>query len=315
MQNFLFSLNATMPVFLIILLGWILRKVNVVNDRFATDLNKLTFHVLFPLLLFRDIAECDLKQCFNPRFMIYCFVTTIVSFLVVWGLSEICIKDKRVIGTFTMCSFRGSAAVLGVAFVLNMYEHAGMVPLMIICSVPLYNIFSVILLTFRGVKPIDGGKNGIRKAFVNIITNPLIIGIVLGIPFAIYQISFPIILSKGINSLCSVATSLALLMVGAGFDTKQAIAKRKLVAISSSIKLVILPLIFIPIAVKLGFREEALIAILIMLGAPTTVSTYIMSKAMNGDDVLSSGVVVVTTLFSAITITGIIFLLRILHYV
>lgn len=310
MDNFIFSLHATLPVFCVILLGWLFRKWNIVNEKFATDLNKLTFNVLFALLLFRDIAQSDIRQQFNPKFMVFCLLVTVGCFVVIWIIAELTIKEPSEIGTFVMCSFRGSAAVLGVAFVENIYGNSGMVPLMIICSVPLYNIFSVILLTFRGKVPIAKGKEGIKKAIKNVLTNPLIIGIIAGIPFAVFHVQFPVLIEKPINTLCSMATPLALLMVGAGFETKEAMGKIKLSAISSLIKLVIQPAIFMSLAIVMGFRGSELIAILIMVGAPTTVSCYIMSMAMNGDETLSSSVVVLTTLFSAITITGAIFILK-----
>ena len=100
-----------------------------------------------------------------------------------------------------------------------------------------------------------------------------------------------------------LATPLALIGLGAGFEGRKALAKIKPTLICSLTKLFIMPAIFLPMAALLGFRDEKMVAILIMLGAPTTASTYIMSKNMGHEGVLSSSCVVATTFLSSIFIT------------
>ena len=141
-------------------------------------------------------------------------------------------------------------------------------------------------------------------------TNPIIIGIVAGIPFALLKFQFPVIIEKSINSVASLSTPLALITIGAGFSTGAALEKWKPTVIASLIKLVIIPGIFLPVAVWMGFRNEEMVALLILTGAPTTVSSYIMAKNMGNDSVLASGIVVMTTLLSSVTLTAIIFILK-----
>ena len=100
------------------------------------------------MLLFKDIATADIRSDFNLAFVLFCMITTTIMFLAIWGLSYIFIKDKTQVGAFTQASARGSAAVLGIAFINNIYGNSGMAPLMIVSAVPLYNILSVIILTF-----------------------------------------------------------------------------------------------------------------------------------------------------------------------
>jgi hypothetical protein len=312
MDNFIFSLNATVPVFFIIFMGWFLKRIGIIDEKFSQVNDKLSFKVLFPLLLFKDISSADLKQDFDIRFALFCFIGTIICFAVIWIMAEIFIKDKSIIGSFVQGSFRGSAAILGVAFVENMYGSAGMVPLMIVAAVPLYNIFSVIILTVRGK---DNRKISIKSLLMSIVTNPMIIGIFTGLPFALLEVHFPAIIEKCISNLSVLTTPLALLSVGAGFEIENAVKKLKPSIAASLIKLVMQPAILLPVAVLMGFRNQEIIAILIMTGAPTTVSSFIMAKNMNNDAELASSIVVITTLFSAITITGIIFIFRTLGYV
>jgi hypothetical protein len=129
------------------------------------------------------------------------------------------------------------------------------------------------------------------------------------------EVHFPAIIEKCISNLSVLTTPLALLSVGAGFEIENAVKKLKPSIAASLIKLVMQPAILLPVAVLMGFRNQEIIAILIMTGAPTTVSSFIMAKNMNNDAELASSIVVITTLFSAITITGIIFIFRTLGYV
>ena len=120
----------------------------------------------------------------------------------------------------------------------------------------------------------------------------------------------PAMAEKTLSMLSNLATPLALLAIGAAFVWGDALKKAKPTVLASLIKLVVLPALFLPLAVKLGFRNEQLMAILIMLGSPSTPSGYIMAKQMGNDHVLANGIVVLTTLLAAVTITGWIFLLR-----
>ena len=309
MDSFIFSLNATMPVFLVIVLGYILKQLGLFTDEFCRVGNKYVFLVALPVLLFRDIAQTNLYTDFKLSFVLYCAGVTTLVFLGVWFLAAHILKDKSLVGAFAQASVRSSAAILGIAFVENMYGNAGLAPLMIVSAVPLFNIYSVIILTFSA----NGGQHGkeaIRKACINVLKNPIIIGIVLGLPFSLLRIDIPTISLKMIESVGATATPLALLVVGAGFEGTKALAKIKPTLWATAIKLVILPAVFLPLAIALGFHDAELVAVLIMLGSPTTVSCYVMATNMGNDGELSTSIIVLTTLLSSVTLTGWIFLLR-----
>lgn len=316
MTNLIFSLNATMPVFILILIGWFLGEIGMLTKDFTKVSNKFAFHIALPALLIVDISAMDIQQVFDMRFVIFCMVSTTVSFFSIWGLAKMFLKEKDSIGAFVQGAFRGSAAILGVAFVQNMYGNSGMVPLMIIGAVPLFNIYSVLVLTFEGENAKKDGS-GMRRALINILHNPIIIGILIGMIASILHIyeHLPVIISKPLSNLASLASPLALLTIGAEFEGKKALKKMKPTLWATFYKLIGMPLIFLPIAIALGFREDNLIAILIMLGAPTTVSSYIMAVNMEHDGVLASSIVVLTTLLSAITLTAEIYILKILGLV
>lgn len=190
-------------------------------------------------------------------------------------------------------SFRSSAAVMGLAFIQNLYGTSVMGPLMIIGAVPLYNIYSVIVLTFEAAGEESGKDTSkIKTACINIVKNPIIIAIVLGIISALLKIEYPVLVNKTVNNVAQMATPLALIALGAGFEGRAALAKIKPTMAASLIKLIIQPAIFLPIAHMIGFGGEEMIGILVMLAAPATPSCYIMAKNMNNDGVLTASICV-----------------------
>jgi hypothetical protein len=311
LNNFIFSLNTTIPVFLVIVLGWFLMQRKMFNEDFVNIINKYVFKVALPVLLFKDIATTPIRDVFDPKFVGFCMIGTTIMFMGVWALTTIFMKDKSMVGAFTQAAARGSAAVLGIAFVQNIYGDSGMTPLMIVAAVPLYNIYSVIILTVcANDQAHTNAAATIKRAFFNILTNPIIIGIAAGVPFSLLNVTLPPLVLKTVTSISQTATPMALLAVGAGFEGRKAIKKIKPTLIATFIKLIALPAIFFPFAIAMGFRESALVAILVMVGSPTTVTCYIMAKNMGNDEVLSSSIVVTATLLSSISLTFWIFILK-----
>lgn len=310
-ENFIYSMNATLPIFLVMVIGYVLRRIGMLNDDFVAVANRFNFKVTLPVMLFRDIAGVNIREVFDPGYVLFCAAASTVCFWLIWGGTKLWVKDKSIRGAFVQASFRSSAAVMGLAFIENIYGSSAMGPLMIIGAVPLYNIFSVIVLTFEGEKAgEEKGRQKIREAGLNIIKNPIIIAILAGLIVAWIGLEFPVIVNKTVGSVSQMATPLALITIGAGFEGRKALAKIRPTIAASLIKLVIQPLIFVPVAVWLGFSGEKMIAILIMLAAPTTPSCYIMAKNMDHDGVLTASVVVMTTLLAAFTLTGWIFVLK-----
>lgn len=311
MSDFLFSINVTFPIFLVMVIGWFLHQIGMLDEHFVTVANRFNFKVTLPFMLFRDISSVNIREVFDLKFVLFCAIASTVCFWAIWGAAKLFVKDDSIRGAFVQSSFRSSAAVMGLAFISNIYGKSAMGPLMIIGAVPLYNIYSVIVLTFEAQNEDGTRESGkIKEACVNIIKNPIIISIFLGMAVALAGIQFPTIIDKSINSVAQLATPLALIVIGAGFEGKKALAKIKPTAWAAAIKLVIQPLIFLPVAAYMGFHGEKMIAILIMLSSPTTPSCFIMAKNMKNDGVLTASVIVTTTLLSAFTLTFWIFLLR-----
>lgn len=302
MENLIFSLNATIPIFLMMLLGMLFRKLGWMDEVFAAKMNKFVFLVPLPVLLFEQLATVDFSEVWDIKFIIFCFVVTAIS-ITISTLISLLWKDRSIKGEFIQATYRSSAALLGIAFIQNIYGTAGMAPLMIIGSVPLYNIMAVVVLSF--FKP---GNNSFDKALVKktlkgIVTNPIIIGIVAGFVWSALKLPMPLILHKTVSSIGATATPMGLMSMGATFEMKKATSKMKPTLVAVFMKLVGFCAIFLPVAAMLGFRNEQLIAILVMLGSATTVSCFVMARNMGHEGTLSSGVIMLTTLLSAFTLT------------
>ena len=218
-------------------------------------------------------------------------------------------------GEFIQASYRSSAALLGIAFIQNIYGDAGLAPLMIIGSVPLYNMMAVAVLSFFQPEQRKRDKLLWKKTLKGIVTNPIIIGIAAGLFWSALRIPMPYVIEKTVSNIGAVATPLGLMALGASFDVQKALGKIKPVIAACMLKLVGFTAVFLPFAVMLGFRREELIAILVMLGSATTVSCYVMAKNMGHEGTLTSGVVMLTTVFSAFTLTGWLFILKSMNLV
>ena len=227
--------------------------------------------MLLPILLFRDIAQGRITEQFDPVFFFFCAGATTVYFFAVWIGASLFLKDKSMVGAFTQGAFRGSQAILGVAFVQNL----------------------VLTVTAPDAQQADH-RGLVGKTLRGIITNPIILGIFAGLPFSLLAIDFPPMLDKGLSMLGNCATPMALLSIGAGFEGAKAIKKLGPTCAAVFIKLVLLSAIFLPMGVALGFREQTLVAIVILCG----------------DHVLSSSIIVLSTALSAVTLTLTLFILR-----
>lgn len=317
MSNLVFSINATMPVFLVMVVGYFLKRTRILNDEFVRVSNQFNYKCTLPVLLFTDIASTNIRENFDASYVLFCAGVTTIAFVLLWIGARLFMKDKSIIGEFVQASYRSSAAVLGVAFIQNMYGTSGMAPLMIIGSVPLFNVYAVLVLTFESGSDENRGSlsETLKSALVNIAKNPIIISIILGVIVSYFNVAFPTIINKTLSSIASLATPLALIATGAEFKGRAAIAKIKPTLVASLIKLVVLPGIFLFAAIKMGFYDQKLVALIIMLGSPTTASSYIMAKNLNAEGTLTASTVVITTLLSSVTLTFWIYLMRTLGYI
>lgn len=314
LENLRFSLNATVPVFLMMVFGWFCKKIGLLDDHTTAKLNKFTFNTTLPALLFIDLSQADFRAVWDWKFVLFCISATLLSvgIAVVYSLFH---NDKAERGEIIQAAYRSSAAVLGIAFVKNIYGEATMAALMIAGTVPLYNIIAVTALSVTSPDKKDSGKKLLFDTLKGIVTNPIIIGIAVGMIWSLLKIPQPVILEKSVSYLANMATPLSLIALGASFKASDAKGKFPVTIGITFIKLVLFCGIFLPVAILFGFRNEKLIAILVMLGSATTGSCFVMAKNFGHNGTITAFSVMLTTLGSAFTLTAWLFILKSLNYI
>ena len=314
-ENLLFSLNASMPIVLLMIFGYICRKVDLLDDHATSKLNKFTFKAALPALLFKDLSTADFRAVWDGEMVGFCVIVTILSvaIAVVYSLFH---KDKAERGEIIQASYRSSAAVLGIAFVNNIYGESLMAALMIVGTVPIYNIIAVAVLAATSPdKKGESKKMLFLDTLKGVVTNPIIIGIAVGILWSLIKIPQPAIMSKTVGYMANMATPLSLIALGASFKVEEAKSKVGVTVGICFIKLILFCGIFLPIAINMGFRGEKLVAVLVMLGSATTGSCFVMVKNFGHKGTITAFAVMLTTICSAFTLTLWLFLLRSKGYI
>lgn len=299
MENFILSFNVVTPLFLIMSLGYYLKYIKLLDKQTLNVMNSVCFKVFLPILLFFNIYQSDVKSSFNINLITFSVSSIVILFIVLCFLIPKIEKDNKKRGVMIQGIFRSNFVIFGMPIATSIYGEVniGTTALLIAVIVPLFNLLSVISLElFR-----DGEIN-LKKILKGIITNPLIIASAIGILFVTLNITLPTFIEKSVSDIAKIATPLSLILLGGSFSFSHIKEYLNHTIIIVFNKLIFVPLIFIPIAIKLGFRGIELLTILLIFAAPVAVSTFQMSKQMDGDSTLAEQSIVFTCLFCIPTV-------------
>lgn len=319
MSNLLFTLNAILPIILPIVLGYFLKRIHFFKEDFLAEANKLVFKVLIPILLFSNLYLSDLSQI-NWGFIGYSAAAIIILFFIGLGI-VLFIPDRKQKGVILQAAFRSNYAIIGIplATMLGGADAATEASVVAAVTVPLFNMLAVISLSIFDHD--ENTKVSVKSILYKIITNPLIIGVAVGLAvcginmginalggdvkaFLNDYVSF---IPETITQLKNIATPLALLILGGRFEFKAVKSLWKQLTLSVTLRLIITPAIFLVIAYFIGFKSSTHFAILIALFAtPIAVSSVPMAAQMGQDEELAGQIVVWTSTFSAFTLFAII---------
>ncbi|EJF40490.1 transporter, auxin efflux carrier domain protein [Clostridium sp. MSTE9] len=307
MDNLILSAEVIAPLCTLMALGYFVKMKKMIGDQTVDQLNNLVFRIFLPTMLFYNIYQTHLSGMVRPRLMIYGFIAMLCMYFLSILIVLLTLKDNRQRGAVAQASFRSNFVIFGLPVTASLFgpEKAGITALLISLIVPMYNFLSVILLeVFRGQKIQIGS---IAK---KIVTNPLIIGAVLGLSCLFFGIRLPNVAEKIVGDIAGSATPLALIGLGASFSFADTRVYRKPLIIGVFNRLILAPLLFLSVAVALGFRNEELAALMGMLGAPAAVSSYTMAQQMGSDGKLAGQLVVYTSICSIVTMFLLIFGLK-----
>ena len=309
MEDLLFTANIVVPVFIIVALGYLLRKKNLINDNFVSLSSKIVFNVSLPVLIFVEIAKINLDVILDFKLILFVYIGTLIAFFLIWIFSIPFIKEGKDQSVFLQGSFRGNFAIVGLALIANLYgpEKLGKASLVLAFTIPLYNVLAVIALTV----PVRKEKNmDMKKTLWEILKNPLVLGVLVALPFSYFKIQINDLILTTANYVAALALPLALLGIGGFLNFDDVKEGFKLTGMSTIIKLIIIPSAATVAAYNLGFIGDNLGIIFILFGCPTAIASFIMAEAMGVNSKLAGNILLVTTVFSVFTISIGLFILK-----
>jgi malonate transporter len=309
-QQLVFVGSITLPVFSLVFIGIWLKWRDKIDEAFTAKSSYIVFNLALPVLMFAAIVRTDIAQIGNPRLITFALLMTLVSFTILWFCSRALITDKHNLGVFVQGCFRSNLGILGLAFCVTTFADEGLAvgALLLAVITPLYNVLSIYALTHAASEDSELKWLGLLKG---VITNPLIVAILLALPFAYWQITLPDVVMRSIDYLAAMTLPLALICIGGSLSFKALKDTQLLSWVAVIIKLLLMPAIVSIIAYSLGFRGVELGCLILMFASPTAAASFVMVRTIGGNHTLAANIVALTTLISLFTISIAIYLLKV----
>ncbi|MBQ7986021.1 MAG: AEC family transporter [Clostridia bacterium] len=301
MESLKLSFDAIAPIFLLMLLGYVLKCLKIADKKGFDLINKLVFKAFLPTLLFYNIYKTETANVFDPKLVAFTSIGILFVFIVGYFTVLVLTKENPKRGVMLQGFFRTNFAILGIPLVSYICgeQARGLASLMVAIIIPMFNILAVIALErFRG----GSGKLHLPTLLKGMAKNPLIIGCVIGLVFFGLDIKLPYVIEKSVGDIASIATPLAIIALGAGFEFSGIKGYAKEISIVIIARLVVIPIIILTAAVLCGFSGEALACLLITFGGPIAVSSFSMAQQMDGDEKLAAQIVVISSALCLFTL-------------
>ncbi|MDR1154974.1 MAG: AEC family transporter [Bacteroidales bacterium] len=310
MEDFLFSINAVAPLFILITAGYTARRINFVSDRFLSDASRFVFNFLLPLMLFRNIRG-TFHGDFTNAPLIFTAVAGIGIVIILSScMAPLLIKRRGQCGSMIQGIYRSNFLIYGMPLATGMYgqDAAHSIAMLMGVMIPFYNVAAVVILSVFSETRTT--RLSLLHLLRDIARNPLIIGCVTGMLFGIFRIEMPVAISKPVSDLSAAASPLALFLMGGEFKFKSLNNNLWKVFSVTAARLVLVPLVAMLVFIPMGFRTIDLSVLLCIFATPAAVSSYIMAGNMGCDGELSGQIVVLTTVGSSLSIFLFVFVLR-----
>ncbi|MDY0294416.1 MAG: AEC family transporter [Acholeplasmataceae bacterium] len=328
-DTFLFATNAILPIVLLIILGYVLKRIGFIDQHFVNVLNKYVFRVGLPALLFFNVY--NIEDFSEIKLGVIAFA--VVMMLVLFGIGLVTIpylvKDPNQKGVVLQVIVRSNFALIGIplAQTLGGVEAIAVVALLSAFTIPLANILSVVSLNMYQIND-QGEKISVKKMVLNILTNPLIIGVFTGL-FVLFirglitpEGGTPVISMKddftfmynSIRLISQTASPMALIALGGQFQLSVVKPLFKEITLGVAWRILIVPLITLGLAYYLEDQivgmEHAYAGLIALFATPVAVSSAIMVHEMGGDEKLAGQLVIWSSVFSIFTLFGFIVFFR-----
>ena len=297
LNHLLFSVSITGPIFIVMALGVLLNRQGMINDNFVDLGSKLVFNVTLPALLFINISQTSIEQTANLSLLAVGILGTLLAYLLLEGLAARLVTPASERGVVVQGGFRSNMGIIGLAYCVNAYGDQGLVSASLYLAIVtiLFNVLSVITLS-RSLNR----QAGLSGTLIGIAKNPLIIGILLALPFAWFEIQLPQLIIRTGEYFAQMTLPLALLCTGASLNFAALRSGLTNAMIATVGKLLLVPVLLTLGGIVAGLRGLELGVLLLMASAPTAAASYVMVRAMGGNASLAANIIVLTTLGSLV---------------
>ena len=303
-----YTANGIIPVFLVIFVGMALQKAGFFSCVTKDEIIKLVFWVGTPCLIFENVSSSDLYAVFDFKFIIFT-VSLIVCLLFLQIFLCFWIKDPYKKGAVIQIGFRSNFAIIGMPIAINLLSDTGVSLTAVTLSFVIitYNISAVVLLSCYGTT-----KKSFKSIFTGISKNPLIIGTVTGLIFALFKIPVAPVFGKTISIIGDIATSMGLIIIGASISLKGFTSNKACILFSVFLRNFLSPFLFILIGAFAGYRDYHLMILAIISASPAAVNCFVMAKNMGVDSDISAYGVSLTSIISLVSVFVSVYIIKIL---
>lgn len=292
------TLAITAPVFAMLFLGVLLKRLGQIDDRFIHTASGLVFNVSMPVMLFLAILHADLNTALQPALLGYFTLATLVGFLLVWGWAIWrCPRAER--GVYVQGAFRGNNGIIGLALATSLYGDYGLSLGGVLGGVVILVYNSLAVLVLEVYNP--NSRTSVWSILKGILRNPLILGVLAAIPFAWWQVHLPVWLTTSGEYLARLTLPLALICIGGTLSLASLRASSDLAIGASLMKMIWLPLLATVGAWLCGFRQAELGILFLFFGSPTAAASFVMARAVGANHELAAAIIVITTLLAVVT--------------
>ncbi|MBN2033587.1 MAG: AEC family transporter [Deltaproteobacteria bacterium] len=293
--------NTIVPVFAVIVLGWVLRTREFFPPQMLASLNRMVYYFAIPAMIFREVAGAEFLLHFNLALLCSSLIPVVIVFFLALFVVKITAVPLSSAGTFVQSAYHGNLGYIGLAVVYYFLGDIGFRSASILAGflMILQNLLSVLALQWFNEK--TNGRHNPWFFIKKIIGNPVVCSALVGIFFSILRIPIPEIINRGLKIVSGMALPLALLIIGASLSFALIRSHFRLVLGAGAFKLVALPLLGLIAYRRLGIPACQFLPGLILLACPTATIAYVMATEMNGSPDLASAAVSTNTLASCLT--------------
>ncbi|MDI9471042.1 MAG: AEC family transporter [Bacillota bacterium] len=318
--DLVFSLETVTPIFVVLAVGYLLRRRGEISEDFARTANRLLFRYIMPIKLAGDLWQLDVRRGYPLAEALFISLGIIANAALAWLVARLGGMPRRQIGTFVQGSFRGNYVYIGLTLLQAILGYVDpKAPLAVIFTITLYNLIAVPMLLWSNADSDIDAKLGLGARLLAILrglfTNPLLIGIVIGAALSLIRMPLPSVVARSLSFFSSFATPLALIAIGASFKFDVPRQERAWSLVAALLKLVVVPLGVIAVAWAVGMRGHDLILLYVVFGVPTAVNSYPMVSEMCGDTGLAASIILYTTVLSVVSSTAFVFAFRSLGWI